>query len=160
MKKQILLLLFCAMGFMLLLVIALLERSVSPLLWNAAAIIPEEDIRLTFSALQRVVGVLPYTLGVIILGTFSCSIWQCIYSKWSKFSLAVLIALLIPMIYNIFLADTAAVVENLTNTQASDALPQVQLSLMAAVQQHHIGLLGFTLSFLFQAYIVFTNPNT
>ncbi|MEM6347197.1 MAG: hypothetical protein AAF927_25130 [Bacteroidota bacterium] len=58
------------------------------------------------------------------------------------------------MIYNIFLADTALVVENLENTIPTDELSLVKKSLMDAVKQHYIGLTGFALAFLSQTFIV------
>ncbi len=154
MKLKILLLVFCTMGFTLLLVVGLLERNVVSLLINNSADVTEDNIRLTFSALQRIVGVLPYTLGIIITGTFILSVTQIVKSNKSFLSIAVLVVLLIPMIYNIFIADTAAVVEGIETTKMSDQLSIVKSSLMGAVKQHYIGLIGFALAATLQ--LIFT----
>ena len=154
-KWEVLLLIFCSMGFMLLLVVGLMERTVVSLLFDSAANVAEEDIRLTFSALQRIVGVLPYTLGVIVLSSAILSIVQGVQTQWNVYSIIVILFLFLPMIYNIFLADTAIVVENLKNTTPSDEISLVKKSLMAAVQQHYIGLSGFGLAFLTQIFFVF-----
>ncbi len=150
MKIKVILLVFCTMGFTLLLVVGLMERNVVVLLINESSNVSEENIRLTFSALQRIVGVLPYTLGVIIAGTFVLSIVQIIKSKLKIITIGVLIVILIPMIYNIFLADTAAVVKGIETTNMSDSLSIVKSSLLGAVNQHYIGLIGFTLATLLQ----------
>jgi len=50
------------------------------------------------------------------------------------------------MIYNIFIADTAAVVEGIETTKMSDELTIVKSSLLGAVKQHYLGLIGFTLA--------------
>lgn len=154
MKLKVLLLVFCTMGFTLLLVVGLLERNVVGLLINESATVTEENIRLTFSALQKIVGVLPYTLGIIIAGTFILAITQIVKTNKNLFSIAVLVVLLIPMIYNIFIADTAAVVEGIETTKISDPLETVKSSLMGAVLQHYIGLIGFTLATTLQ--LIFT----
>ncbi len=154
MKLKVILLVFCTMGFTLLLVVGLMERNVVGLLINETANVSEENIRLTFSALQRIVGVLPYTLGIIIAGTLMLSIAQIFKSGKKLLSIAVLVVLLIPMIYNIFIADTAAVVEGIETTKMSDQLSTVQSSLMGAVQQHYIGLIGFALATTLQ--LIFT----
>ncbi len=157
MKLKVLLLVFCTMGFTLLLVVGLIERNVVSLLINDSANVSEDNIRLTFSALQRIVGVLPYTLGIIIAGTFVLSIMQIFKSNNNIFSFAVLIVLLIPMIYNIFIADTAAVVEGIETTKMSDELLTVKSSLLAAIKQHYIGLIGFALAMTLQ--LIFTLKN-
>jgi len=150
MKLKVILLVFCTMGFTLLLVVGLMERQVVGLLINETSNVKEENIRLTFSALQRIVGVLPYTLGLIISGTFILSIAQIFKSKKKLMAIAVLIVILIPMIYNIFIADTAAVVKGIETTKMSDQLEVVKSSLLGAVKQHYIGLLGFTLATFLQ----------
>jgi len=142
------------MGFTLLLVVGLMERKVVSLLINESSNVTKENIRLTFSALQRIVGVLPYTLGVIIAGTFILSVAQIFKSKKNVMAIAVLVVLLIPMVYNIFIADTAAVVEGIETTKMSDPLRVVKSSLLGAVKQHYIGLIGFALATLFQ--LIFT----
>jgi len=154
MKGKIILLVFCTMGFMLLFVVGLMERSVVSLLINDAYQVSEDNLRLTFSALQRIVGVLPYTLGIIIAGTLILSILQAVKSKGNWFSIAVIIILLIPMIYNIFIADTAAVVEGIENTKITDEIAQVKFSLLGAVKQHYIGLIGFFMATIVQ--LIFT----
>ena len=150
MKLKITLLVFCTIGFSLLSVIALLERNVVSLLIETSAEVTEANIRLTFSALQSIVGVLPYTLGIIIAGTFILSILQIFKSDKKLFSVAVLLVLLIPMIYNIFVADTAAVVEGIETTKMSDQLSTVQSRLLGAVKQHYIGMVGFAMAFTLQ----------
>jgi len=154
MKLKVILLVFCTMGFTLLLVVALMERKVVSLLINESSNVAEENIRLTFSALQQIVGVLPYTLGVIIAGTSILSVAQIFKSKKNLIAIAVLIVLLVPMVYNIFIADTAAVVEGIETTKMSDQLTVVKSSLLSAVKQHYIGLIGFALATLFQ--LIFT----
>ncbi len=154
MKLKVILLVFCTMGFTLLLVVGLLERNVVSLLINESADVTEDHIRLTFSALQRIVGVLPYTLGVIIAGTFILSVAQIFKSDKKLLPIAVLVVLLIPMIYNIFIADTAAVVEGIETTKMSDELSTVKSSLLGAVKQHYIGLIGFALTTILQ--LIFT----
>ena len=150
MKLKIILLVVLTMGFTLLLVVGLIERSVVKLLFNESANVLENEIRLTFSALQRIVGVLPYTLGVIIAGSFILSIIQIFKSKGQVITLIVFAVLLIPMVYNIFIADTAAVVEGIETTNISDELFKVRASLLGAVKQHYIGLIGFTLASILQ----------
>ena len=154
MKLKVILLMFCTMGFTLLLVVGLIERDVVSLLINKTADVSEDNIRLTFSALQRIVGVLPYTLGIVIAGTFLLSILQIIKTNKSLLSIAVLVVLLIPMIYNIVIADTAAVVEGMETTNMSDQLSTVKSSLLAAVRQHYIGLVGFAFATILQ--LIFT----
>ncbi len=153
MKLKVILLLCCTMGFTLLLVVGLMERKVVSLLINESANVTEENIRFTFSALQRIVGVLPYTLGLIIAGTFILSLAQIFKTRNNLMAIAVLIVLLIPMIYNIFIADTAAVVEGIETTKMSDELTLVRSSLLGAVKQHYIGLIGFALATLLQLII-------
>ena len=143
MKVKIALMVALTMGFTILLVIGLIERNVVILLINETANVSEENIRLTFSALQRIVGVLPYTLGAIIAGSLVFSILQLLTSGKEFLNIAVLIVLLIPLIYNIFIADTALVVEQIENTRITDELSKVRVSLMGAVQQHFVGLIGF-----------------
>ena len=145
------LLVFLGMAFMLLLTLGLLERSVAPLLFGQAGTVAEADIRKVFSALTLLVGVLPYTLGVLIVAVLILGVTQAVRSKESVSSIIVLLILSGPLFYNIFLADTAAVVENLKATTPADPLPQVTESLMGAVSQHYVGLLGFGLAFIAQA---------
>ncbi len=154
MKLKVLLLVFCTMGFTLLLVVGLIERNVVSLLISESSNVSEDNIRLTFSALQRIVGVLPYTLGIIIAGTFVLSITQIFKSNKNLLSIAVLIVLLIPMVYNIFIADTAAVVEGIETTKLTDELPIVKSSLLGAVKQHYLGLIGFAIATILQ--LIFT----
>lgn len=142
------------MGFTLLLVVGLIERNVVSLLINDSANVSEDNIRQTFSALQRIVGVLPYTLGIIIAGTFILSVTQIFKSNKNIWSIAVVVVLLIPIIYNTFIADTAAVVDGIETTIMTDELSTVKLSLLGAVQQHYIGLIGFTLATISQ--LIFT----
>ncbi len=150
MKLKIILLVCCTMGATLLLVVGLMERNVVALLFNDSANVSEEHIRLTFSALQRIVGVLPYTLGLIIAASLILSIIQLVRSKMNWMAIGVLVILLIPMIYNIFIADTAAVVNGIETTNMSDQLSIVRSSLLGAVKQHYIGLAGFASAMVLQ----------
>ncbi len=159
-KIKILLLVFCTMGFTLLLVVGLLERDVVALLFNDSAQVTEESIRLTFSALQRIVGVLPYTLGVIIAGTFILSLVQLYKSQRHWLAIGIILVVAFPMVFNIFIADTAAVVAGIETTKATDPIDLVKSSLLGAVQQHYIGLVGFTLATILQLIYTLQTANS
>ncbi len=145
---------FLALAFSLLLTLSLLERSVVGLLFTTEAPVAPDAIRQTFAALKLVVGVLPYTLSVKILGSFAFAIAQVIQSRAALGPVVVLVSLLVPMGYNIFLADTAAVVANLEATSPGDDIEQVKRSLLDAVQQHYIGFLGFSGALLVQCFVL------
>jgi len=159
MKLKVILLVFCTMGFTLLLVVGLVERNVVSLLINESSNVTEDNIRTTFSALQRIVGVLPYTLGIIITSTFILALIQIFKTNKNGIAIAVLVVLLIPMIFNIFIADTAAVVEGIETTKVTDALIEVKTSLLAAVKQHYIGLLGFAFATVLQLLLTLKSLN-
>lgn len=128
-----------------------MERSVIGLFLGDAASVSEDDIRLTFSALKRLVDVLPYTLGVLIAASFLLGVLQARGTGWRPLSVLVLIILAAPMFYNIVLADTALVVSNLKSTAPGDDLTIVQKSLRDAALQHFIGFVAFLLALTVQA---------
>ncbi|MDJ1009403.1 MAG: hypothetical protein QNJ13_16435 [Paracoccaceae bacterium] len=112
-KVAALLTVFLAMAFALLLTVVMLERAVLPVVLGDAMAVAEEDIRATFSALKLLVGGLPYTLGVMIAGAIILAVTQAIASRGAVLPVAVLLILLAPVSYNIFLVDTALVVATL-----------------------------------------------
>lgn len=141
-----------AMAFSLLLTIALMERFVAPILFGGGASVPEADIRRTFAALKLLVGALPYTLGLMIAGSLILAIAQTIGSRGAALPVAVLLILLGPVVYNVVLTDTAAVVANLEATQPGDEIGRVTRSLTDAVRQHYVALAGFGLALVVQIY--------
>ena len=145
---------FLALATSLLLTLALMERFVIAGILIDGATVTEADLRRTYSALKLVVGVLPYTLGVMILGALALSIAQAIQRRGSPLAVTVLVILCGPLFYNIFLADTAAVVAALEATSADDPIDIVGHSLRLAVVQHYVGLGGFATALAVQSTLI------
>ena len=70
----------------------------------------------------------------------------------------VLASLVLPLGYNIFLADTAGVVSLVMTTSPSDDLDRVIAALKPAVTQHYIGMLAFALALALQTIFVLFRP--
>ncbi|MEM8860337.1 MAG: hypothetical protein AAGD96_18575 [Chloroflexota bacterium] len=158
MKNSTFLLTTLGMAFVLLLVVALMERSVIGLLIGSPDGVTDQDIRQTFSALKLIVGVLPYTLGVFISVSFVMAMVQAYQTKFGWASIAVLVILFLPMFYNIVIADTAAVVNGIETTTITDQIEVIETSLMAAVQQHYLGMISFAAAFFVQVGYLFFKP--
>ncbi len=147
-------LLFSGMGFMLLFVLVIFERSAFNLLFdqlNAS----DDQVKNVFNSLRMVVDVLPYMLGPFLLGTFVFGLIQAIRSKWSTIPVFILITFCIPMIWNITFADTAAVVETLKQTLHSSRFETIRSATQAVMQQHHLGLIGFGIFLIGQLFYLF-----
>jgi hypothetical protein len=118
----------------------------------------EGAIRDTFAALRLLVGVLPATLGIMAGGSALLALWQLLTQNGRILSLLVLASLVLPLSYNIFLADTAGVVSLVTTTSPGDDLDRVIAALKPAVTQHYIGMLAFALSLALQIIFVLFRP--
>lgn len=135
-------LLFSGMGFMLLFVLVIFERSAFELLFNINA--AENDAVLeVFDALSMVINVLPYTLGPFILGTFIFGFLQAYRSNWKLLPTLSLIVYTIPIIYNITFADTVGVVETFRSTTDQHTMEVIRYATQGVMRQHHIGIIGF-----------------
>ena len=157
-KTSALLLGFIASGFALLLSLTLLERFVLGLMVTPATTTDEGAIRDTFAALRLLVGVLPPTLGIMAGGSALLALWQLLTQNGRILSLLVLASLVLPLGYNIFLADTAGVVSLVMTTSPGDDLDRVIAALKPAVTQHYIGMLAFALSLALQIIFVLFRP--
>ena len=157
-KTSALLLGFIASGFALLLSLTLLERFVLGLMVTPVTTTDEGAIRDTFAALRLLVGVLPPTLGIMAGGSVLLGLWQLLTQNGRLLSLLVLASLVLPLGYNIFLADTAGVVSLVMTTSPSDDLDRVIAALKPAVTQHYIGMLAFALSLALQIIFVLFRP--
>ena len=91
--------------------------------------------------------------GSVLLG-----LWQLLTQNGRILSLLVLASLVLPLGYNIFLADTAGVVSLVMTTSPSDDLDRVIAALKPAVTQHYIGMLAFALSLALQIIFVLFRP--
>ena len=157
-KASALLLGFIASGFAVLLSLTLLERFVLGLMVTPATTTDEGAIRDTFAALRLLVGVLPPTLGIMAGGSALLALWQLLTQNGRILSLLVLASLVLPLGYNIFLADTAGVVSLVMTTSPGDDLDRVIAALKPAVTQHYIGMLAFALSLALQIIFVLFRP--
>ena len=157
-KTSALLLGFIASGFAVLLSLTLLERFVLGLMVTPATTTDEGAIRDTFAALRLLVGVLPPTLGIMAGGSALLALWQLLTQNGRILSLLVLASLVLPLGYNIFLADTAGVVSLVMTTSPGDDLDRVIAALKPAVTQHYIGMLAFALSLALQIIFVLFRP--
>lgn len=135
-------LLFSGMGFMLLLVMVLFERSAFNLLFDINAV-SDTKVKNVFNAISMVIHVMPYVLGPFILGTFVFGLLQSKKSGWALFPTLLLVAFTLPILWNITFADTAGVVETLKNTIGNNSIISIRKATQGVMRQHHIGILGF-----------------
>lgn len=147
-------LLFSGMGFMLLLVMVIFERSAFNLLFDIQAE-KTETIVPVFNALRLVIHVMPYTLGPFILGTFLFGLLQSYRSKWSLVPTLSLVVFVAIIAYNIFFADTATVVETLKNTTNEHTEAGIRFATQGVMRQHHVGIIGFGFFLFCQIGLVF-----
>lgn len=135
------------MGFMLLLVLIIFERSAFDLLFDLNAS-QDTSVKNVFNALRMVINVLPYTLGPFILGTFIFGFIQAKRMKRKTYSLLLLILYTIPIFWKITFADTVGVVETLKSTSDQNSIETIRYATQGVMRQHHIGIIGFGI-FLF-----------
>ena len=137
---------FSGLGFMLLLSLVVLERSAFGLL--IGQIVGPEDIRNVFNGLKLVVHVLPFTLGPLIIGSMFNAV-RSLRKDLKKMRRAVPIALFaVVMLWNIFGADTAAVVQGLKSTTADQSIDDISYIVKQVMLQHHLGLFAFAQFFV------------
>lgn len=137
---------FSGLGFMLLLSLVVLERSAFGLL--IGQIVGPEDIRNVFNGLKLVVHVLPFTLGPLIIGSMFNAI-RSLRIDLKKVRRAVPIALFAAvMLWNIFGADTAAVVQGLKSTTYDQSIDDISYIVKQVMLQHHLGLFAFAQFFV------------
>ena len=137
---------FSGLGFMLLLSLVVLERSAFGLL--IGQIVGPEDIRNVFNGLKLVVHVLPFTLGPLIIGSMFNAV-RSLRIDLKKMRRAVPIALFaVVMLWNIFGADTAAVVQGLKSTTADQSIDDISYIVKQVMLQHHLGLFAFAQFFV------------
>lgn len=137
---------FSGLGFMLLLSLVVLERSAFGLL--IGQIVRPEDIRNVFNGLKLVVHVLPFTLGPLIIGSMFNAV-RSLRIDLKKVRRAVPIALFAAvMLWNIFGADTAAVVQGLKSTTPDQSIDDISHIVKQVMLQHHLGLFAFTQFFV------------
>ena len=146
-------LLFSGMGFMLLLVLVIFERSAFDLLFDVRNR-SDEAVRNVFGALRMVIDVLPYTLGPFIIGTFLFGLIQVTRTRLKLLPLFILICYTLPIIWNITFADTVGVVEILKNTSNQHSLEQIRLATQGVMRQHHIGIIGFGIFLIGQTLFI------
>lgn len=137
---------FSGLGFMLLLSLVVLERSAFGLL--TGQVVGQEDIRNVFNGLKLVVHVLPFTLGPLIIGSMFNAI-RSLRIDLKKVRRAVPIALFAAvMVWNIFGADTAAVVQGLKSTTPDQSIDDISYIVKQVMLQHHLGLFAFAQFFV------------
>ncbi|MEL0176319.1 MAG: hypothetical protein VW851_07210 [Cryomorphaceae bacterium] len=137
---------FSGLGFMLLLSLVVLERSAFGLL--IGQIVGPEDIRNVFNGLKLVVHVLPFTLGPLIIGSMFNAV-RSLRLDLKKVRRAVPIALFAAvMLWNIFGADTAAVVQGLKSTTPDQSIDDISYIVKQVMLQHHLGLFAFAQFFV------------
>ena len=137
---------FSGLGFMLLLSLVVLERSAFGLL--IGQIVEPEVIRNVFNGLKLVVHVLPFTLGPLIIGSMFNAV-RSLRIDLKKMRRAVPIALFaVVMLWNIFGADTAAVVQGLKSTTADQSIDDISYIVKQVMLQHHLGLFAFAQFFV------------
>ena len=137
---------FSGLGFMLLLSLVVLERSAFGLL--TGHVVGQEDIRNVFNGLKLVVHVLPFTLGPLIIGSMFNAV-KSLRIDLAKVRRAVPIALFAAvMLWNIFGADTAAVVQGLKSTTPDQSIDDISYIVKQVMLQHHLGLFAFAQFFV------------
>lgn len=137
---------FSGLGFMLLLSLVVLERSAFSLL--TGQVVGQEDIRNVFNGLKLVVHVLPFTLGPLIIGSMFNAV-RSLRIDLKKVRRAVPIALFAAvMLWNIFGADTAAVVQGLKSTTPDQSIDDISYIVKQVMLQHHLGLFAFAQFFV------------
>ena len=137
---------FSGLGFMLLLSLVVLERSAFGLL--TGQVVVSEDIRNVFNGLKLVVHVLPFTLGPLIIGSMFNAV-RSLRIDLKKVRRAVPIALFAAvMLWNIFGADTAAVVQGLKSTTPDQSIDDISYIVKQVMLQHHLGLFAFAQFFV------------
>ena len=137
---------FSGLGFMLLLTLVVLERSAFGLL--TGQVVGQEDIRNVFNGLKLVVHVLPFTLGPLIIGSMFNAV-RSLRVDLKKVRRAVPIALFAAvMLWNIFGADTAAVVQGLKSTTPDQSIDDISYIVKQVMLQHHLGLFAFAQFFV------------
>ena len=137
---------FSGLGFMLLLSLVVLERSAFGLL--IGQIVEPEVIRNVFNGLKLVVHVLPFTLGPLIIGSMFNAV-RSLRIDLKKMRRAVPIALFaVVMLWNIFGADTAAVVQGLKSTTPDQSIDDISYIVKQVMLQHHLGLFAFAQFFV------------
>jgi hypothetical protein len=137
---------FSGLGFMLLLSLVVLERSAFGLL--TGQVVRQEDIRNVFNGLKLVVHVLPFTLGPLIIGSMFNAV-RSLRIDLKKVRRAVPIALFAAvMLWNIFGADTAAVVQGLKSTTPDHSIDDISFIVKQVMLQHHLGLFAFAQFFV------------
>ena len=137
---------FSGLGFMLLLSLVVLERSAFGLL--IGQIVGPDDIRNVFNGLKLVVHVLPFTLGPLIIGSMFNAV-RSLRIDLKKMRRAVPIALFaVVMLWNIFGADTAAVVQGLKSTTYDQSIDDISYIVKQVMLQHHLGLFAFAQFFV------------
>ena len=137
---------FSGLGFMLLLSLVVLERSAFGLL--TGQVVVSEDIRNVFNGLKLVVHVLPFTLGPLIIGSMFNAV-RSLPIDLKKVRRAVPIALFAAvMLWNIFGADTAAVVQGLKSTTPDQSIDDISYIVKQVMLQHHLGLFAFAQFFV------------
>ena len=137
---------FSGLGFMLLLSLVVLERSAFGLL--TGQVVGQEDIRNVFNGLKLVVHVLPFTLGPLIIGSMFNAV-RSLRIDLKKVRRAVPIALFAAvMLWNIFGADTAAVVQGLKSTTPDQSIDDISYIVKQVMLQHHLGLFAFAQFFV------------
>lgn len=137
---------FSGLGFMLLLSLVVLERSAFGLL--IGQIVEPEVIRNVFNGLKLVVHVLPFTLGPLIIGSMFNAV-RSLRIDLKKMRRAVPIALFaVVMLWNIFGADTAAVVQGLKSTTPDQPIDDISYIVKQVMLQHHLGLFAFAQFFV------------
>ena len=95
-----------------------------------------------------VVHVLPFTLGPLIIGSMFNAV-RSLRIDLKKMRRAVPIALFaVVMLWNIFGADTAAVVQGLKSTTADQSIDDISYIVKQVMLQHHLGLFAFAQFFV------------
>lgn len=137
---------FSGLGFMLLISLVVLERSAFGLL--TGQVVGSEDIRNVFNGLKLVVDVLPFTLGPLIIGSMFNAI-RSLRIDLKKARRVVPTALFAAvMLWNVFGADTAAVVQGLKSTSYDQSIDDISYIVKQVMLQHHLGLFAFAQFFV------------
>ncbi|MAH88403.1 MAG: hypothetical protein CMF26_07370 [Kiloniella sp.] len=157
-KTSSLLIGFVASGFSLLLSLTLLERFVLGLMVTPPTTSDESTIRDTLAALRLIVGILPPTLGVMAGGSLLLVLWQLLAQNGRILSLMIMASLVLPLGYNIFIADTVGTVRGVIAISPDDDLRLVIAALKPAVTQHYVGMLAFALALALQIIYVLFRP--
>ena len=122
-------------------VLSCIERSVLPLGTNPESpIVADQDVRFVYSALQRLVPLLPPSNGAVIVLGSGALVYQAAMSGWQFLSLVAPLFYWLVMIYIIFVTDIAGAVRALREGSHTDSQSVLRRKVGRLVVQHHIAL--------------------